>query len=115
MVESFAARAGLDAAVAGRLTLVLEELFTNTVRHGYRGAEGGVRLRLGARAGGVRVIYEDTAPPFDTSAAAPDPAAAVAAGRVGGMGLSLVQHLAVNLRYARRGNANRTMFMLRLR
>lgn len=112
LAADFAARSGLPAEPLERLTLVLEELFTNTVRHGYRGAEGTVRLRLDWRDGAARVTYEDAAPPFDTAAAPIDPAAAVAAGQVGGMGLPLIHRMASSLRYERAEGWNRTTLTL---
>src|SRR5258705_3224158 len=47
--QSFCDDHGIDRRTASRLTLVIEELFTNTVRHGYRGdsdREISVALRL---------------------------------------------------------------------
>ena len=49
-----------------RLTLVLEELFTNTVEHGYGGdTEEPVQIACDVEPGRVAVTYEDGAPQFD--------------------------------------------------
>lgn len=100
-----------------RLILVLEELFTNSVDHGYGGeCHRPVRLTL-ARAGrAVLVCYEDEAPPFDPLIAAPAalPAAVDAVpDQVGGLGLWLVRHYVYDYRHERAGGINRTRFAMR--
>ena len=56
--------AGRSAAL--RLRLVLEELFTNTVRHGHRvECDAPVRNALTVIEGYLTVEYEDSAPPYD--------------------------------------------------
>ena len=39
-IERFCADAGVGHRAGERLTLIIEELFANTVRHGYPGADG---------------------------------------------------------------------------
>jgi serine/threonine-protein kinase RsbW/sigma-B regulation protein RsbU (phosphoserine phosphatase) len=111
-VESFCESHGLARADALRLTLVLEELFTNTVRHGHGGnCDAPVRIALSAAPGHVDLEYEDTAPPFDPVAhlasmaceleAAPDDRP------VGRVGIALVLQMAVRARYVRDDGRNR--------
>ena len=65
-VERFGTLAGVGQDARLRLNLVLEELFTNTVRHGYRdGTDAPVWITLSRDEGDVRVVYEDCGPPFN--------------------------------------------------
>jgi len=109
-IDGFCAarRIGSDARL--RLTLVVEELFSNTVQHGHRGdAASPVRLVLALGAHGIELFYEDTAPAFDPLAwarahpAPPTPEAET----VGGRGVLLVQRLCSTARYAFEDGCNR--------
>jgi anti-sigma regulatory factor (Ser/Thr protein kinase) len=108
--EAFAAGAGADRPATLRLVLVLEELFTNTVAHGYAtGAEGPIWVTLAGRPGLIEVTYEDAGPPFDPFTDPPAPRAGHRAADelVGGVGLALVRGLTTSARYARIGDRNR--------
>ena len=60
------AHAAVDDNARWHLVLVVEELFTNTVTHGYRGgADAPVEISLACDRGGVTLLYEDAAPPFN--------------------------------------------------
>jgi anti-sigma regulatory factor (Ser/Thr protein kinase) len=60
-----------DRGAVLRLILVLEELFTNTVTHGYpAGSEGPIWIAFAQRADLIEVTYEDAGPPFDPLAEA---------------------------------------------
>ena len=66
-VTAFTARACLAAGLARdaclRLTLLVEELFTNTVAHGHgQDSEAPVRLVFDVAPGRVGLLYEDTGP-----------------------------------------------------
>jgi anti-sigma regulatory factor (Ser/Thr protein kinase) len=99
-VESYCAGAGIARASALRLNLVLEELFVNTVRHGYRGeCDQPVWITLHENPAAVEVTYEDTAPPFNPCAHA-ERSAGKEGGRVGGLGVLLTQELAASRDYA---------------
>lgn len=112
-VERFCAARRVAREDTLRLTLVAEELFTNSVEHGYRGGDAGasIRLELVAQAAGVRLLIEDGAPPFDPLAYArehrPDPGLDPAARPPGGRGLMMVQRLAVEAHYVREAGCNR--------
>jgi len=111
LAEQFGATVGIDHVAMLRVVLVLEELFTNSVTHGYPpGAEGPVWITLGARGSAVEVTYEDAAPAFDPltqAPAPPDPDRADRAQSPGGMGLALVLGLSAGVRYDRVGDRNR--------
>lgn len=102
--EGFGAAVDADRGVVLRLVLVLEELFTNTVAHGYAGREDGpIWITLASRPDGIEVIYEDAGPAFDPFLAAPDTRSRHAAkeGPPGGLGVALVRGLSASTRYAR--------------
>lgn len=99
------------------LILVLEELFTNTVEHGYRGSQekGGelaVWVTLATDGRQIKACYEDAAPAYDpfTHHAAPDYSGSPETWKVGGLGTSLVMKLACDVRYEYRGGRNHTTF-----
>jgi len=98
--------AGLTGDDALRLRLVLEELFTNTVRHGHGGdCDQPVDVVLDVTRGRIRLTYEDTAPAFDPRT---PPARHPGRGRpAGGLGLVLVRRMAPDLSYERVGDRNR--------
>ena len=111
-VESFCESHGLARADALRLTLVVEELFTNTVAHGHGGdCDAPVRIALDATPGHVDLSYEDTAPPFDPVAHLADAASELDAAAeqrpIGRVGIALVLRMASDARYVREDGRNR--------
>jgi len=113
-VEAFLAEvcaaAGFDRAMCLRVTLLVEELFTNTVVHGH-GADSDAPVRLDCEVapGRVALVYEDTGPPHDPFAvvASPDPDAGVQDRPVGGLGVLLVSAMARHVEYRRADDRNR--------
>ena len=117
-VDTFCARHRVDSGLALKLTLVLEELFTNTITHGL-GAESDAPVRIALTASppcSVSLVFEDSGPAFDPLAAAtPRPAAldgAFDARPVGGLGIHLVKQFASTQRYAREDGLNRLWLTL---
>jgi anti-sigma regulatory factor (Ser/Thr protein kinase) len=118
-VEAFLAEAcagaGLAREMCLRTTLLVEELFTNTVVHGHGGdSEAPVRLDCEVAPGRIALVYEDTAPPHDPFAvvASPDPAADVEDRPVGGLGVLLVSAMARQVEYRRAGDRNRISLVI---
>jgi anti-sigma regulatory factor (Ser/Thr protein kinase) len=104
--------AGLGRDDVLRLRLVLEELFTNTVRHGHGGdSDRSVEVALEVTPRKITLVYEDTAPPFDPLAppASTDAADTVPVGR---LGLALVRGLARDPTYERVEGRNRLRLSL---
>ena len=117
-VEAFCADRGVSESDGLRLSLVLEELFTNTVVHGHGGGSD-APVRIGLRVDGshVELSYEDNAPPFDPLdhlAKSPiDPAAEVPDRPIGHLGIPLIVNMAERIAYARADGCNRIRLALR--
>lgn len=118
-VEAFLAdacrAAGLAREACLRVTLLVEELFTNTVVHGHGGdSDAPVRLDCEVEPGRIRLRYEDTGPPHDPFAgvAGPDPGAGVENRPVGGLGVLLVSAMAHHVEYRRVGGCNRISLVI---
>jgi serine/threonine-protein kinase RsbW len=102
--------AGLGPMASLRLTLLVEELFTNTVAHGHgHDSEEPVRLSFAIESGRIAMTYEDTGPPHDpfASVSAPDEHATVEDRPVGGLGVLLVAAMATDVEYRRAEGRNR--------
>lgn len=111
-VEAFCARRAIAREDALRLVLIVEELFTNTVAHGY-GRECGapISIALGTDGGQVTLGYEDAAPPYDPLATLDGSRAGLAhpveSRHVGRLGVHLVDELSASARYAHEDGRNR--------
>ena len=103
-LEQFCSDFGVRRAAYLRLNLVLEELFTNTVRHGHRGdCDAPVWVAVSRHDDSVQLVYEDKAPAFNPYSAlesAPTPDMTVSMRRVGGLGVLLTRELARTRDYA---------------
>ena len=92
-----------------RIMLLVEELFANSVNHGY-GGDSDKPVWLSVRVGdeSLELVYEDCAPaynPFeevDVSSTEDD----VEHRRIGGLGIVLLIELSSSRRYERRGDRN---------
>lgn len=104
-IEQSCAGWNLPRAMAARLLIVVEELYSNTIRHGYCcGAAGPVRLRLRSLPV-IELVYEDEAPAFDPTAWQPPDGAAQLV--VGQKGIALILGLAASAHYERLPDGNR--------
>lgn len=98
--------AGVIPAAALRAELVIEELFTNTVRHGYRGeCDHPVWLHALPAPGALCLTYQDAAAAFDPLALElhAEPAAPQC---IGGQGIRLIRTLASSVAYRRVDDRN---------
>jgi|SRR6185436_9294815 len=114
-LNDFCTRRGIGREHCLRINLVVEELFTNTVRHGHRGdSEAPVWVSVAIGAAAVHVTYEDTAPPFNPYAlfaSAPDTTLSLR--RIGGLGVLLTRELASTRDYAYLFGRNRIRLTLK--
>jgi anti-sigma regulatory factor (Ser/Thr protein kinase) len=114
-LEGFCAESGLPRAAYLRLNLVLEELFTNTVRHGHRGdCDAPVWIAVSRSGDTLSVLYEDKAPPFNPYARLTEPVvdATVSMRKIGGLGVLLTKELAASRDYAYLFGRNRIRLTL---
>ncbi len=107
--ERFCRERGIDDNARWHLILVLEELFTNTVSHGFRGgADAPIVVALSHDGPAITLRYEDPAPAFNPFAVATAAAAAAPDARpVGGLGMMLVAEVARDLSYRYEDGRNR--------
>ena len=102
-VENACEQAGIQRADCLRLTLVVEELFVNTVVHGQGGdTDAPIRLALTVTPAAIAVRYEDTAQAFDPLAVPdePDDEDDLDQRPIGGLGVRLIRAIAQDLHYA---------------
>lgn len=102
LIEAFGEMAALGREDRHKLTLIVEELFTNTVTHGFRGdSDSPVQVTLEATGPGVRLTYEDSAPRHDPIAAGlrTDIDATVNLRQVGGLGVAIALGLTEDAKY----------------
>ena len=117
-VEAFCAAHGVPDDDRLRLTLFVEELFTNTVTHGHRGdSDAPVHIALTATPAEWLLRYDDSAPPFDPLARAAQLQGELDLGfdqrPVGHLGLPLLVQMAHRVAYRREHGLNRLELALR--
>jgi anti-sigma regulatory factor (Ser/Thr protein kinase) len=115
--ETFASDSGLADDERGRLLVILEELFTNVITHGYGGqfAAGSILVALGCRSGVLTIDFVDDGPPFDPLVhSEPDLNAPPEQRPVGGLGIAIVRALADRASYRREGHRNHLYLERRL-
>lgn len=114
-LNDFCTRQRVEREHCLRLNLVVEELFTNTVRHGHRGdSDAPVWISIVNERDAMRVTYEDDAPPFNPYAlfaSAPDTTLSLR--RIGGLGVLLTRELASSRDYAYLFGRNRIRLTLK--
>ena len=115
--EAFARDRGLADEEQARLLVILEELFTNVVTHGYGGEieACSVAVALDWRRGRLTINFVDDGPPFDPLAhSAPDLDAPAEQRPIGGLGIAIVRALVDRARYCRQDHRNHLYLVRRL-
>jgi sigma-B regulation protein RsbU (phosphoserine phosphatase) len=107
-VMDFGRRHGLATRVVHDLTLALEEVLSNVIKHGYpEGGDHEISLRVRVEPGQVRAEIEDDGRPFNPlEAPEPDTTKPLEERAVGGLGIHLVRKLMDALEYRRQGGKN---------
>jgi serine/threonine-protein kinase RsbW len=107
-VESFGTHAGLSPDLTYRLTLSLDEIVSNVIRHGYSDTNDHVvDVRLSVHDGVVTSVIEDDGHPYDPrESPEPDLSMPVEQRGPGGLGIFLVRQMMDSIDYARRGGRN---------
>ena len=114
-LEAFCASEGIRREQSLRLNLVLEELFTNTVRHGHGGdCDAPVWVTLAHADKRIRLTYEDTAPPFNPYGRLPakTPDTTQEMQKLGGLGVLLTRGMSESRDYAYLFGRNRIRLAL---
>jgi serine/threonine-protein kinase RsbW len=107
-LDVFGQEAQLPDDVVFRLTVALDEVVTNIVRHAFD-CQGGHDILLGITVDErfVTAVVEDDGPPFDLRTVAPaDVDAPIEFRPIGGLGVHLVRSLTHALEYRREGARN---------
>ena len=107
--EGFGRSRGLPSGERARLLIILEELFTNVVKHGYDNVTRSGRIEVALAFDGKQVEIElsDDGRPFDPLSASLSNFDLPAAQRVvGGLGLQILRLLTDDAKYFRRGDRN---------
>ncbi|HEX4234457.1 MAG TPA: ATP-binding protein [Caldimonas sp.] len=110
-VETFCDANAVARGDCLRVSLVVEELFTNTVAHGFGGgSDAPVRVWLRVDASELELSYEDSAAPFDPLTQVPRAAIEIEHAAperpVGQLGIALVVSMASRIGYSREGDWN---------
>ena len=109
-MTSFLSSAGLDARAVHDVSLVLEELLTNTLQHG-GASDRSTSIALTVEPNRVSGEIGNRGKAFDPRGAAPPELTTPIEDRqVGGLGIHLVRALTTALDYRRQGNQNWTTF-----
>jgi anti-sigma regulatory factor (Ser/Thr protein kinase) len=107
-IEAFGAEASLLPDVTFRLTLALDEIVSNVIRHAFDdGAQHSIEVRLDVANGVVTATVEDDGVPFDPrDAPAPALDAPLEERQAGGLGMHLVRSTMDEIDYRRDGDRN---------
>jgi serine/threonine-protein kinase RsbW len=116
LVDEFGVMVELGREDRHKLTLIVEELFTNTVNHGHKGdSNATVSITFEEDKGHMQLIYEDSAPPFNPVVAGrrTDIDSSINERRVGGLGILLTVGLTESADYSYVGGLNRICLKLK--
>jgi anti-sigma regulatory factor (Ser/Thr protein kinase) len=90
-IDKICLRAGLSNDKSARVALVIEELFSNTVAHGYQqDSEHSVWISAEGDSRELRLVYQDEAPAFNPLKRPTETLPAT----LGGWGIQLIEHFA---------------------
>jgi serine/threonine-protein kinase RsbW len=110
LIDEFGALSNLGHEDRHKLTLIVEELFTNTITHGHRGdSDAPVSISFQHDNGEMELVYEDSAPPFDPLAAGrrTDIESTIKERRIGGLGIFITVGLTDGANYSYADGRNR--------
>ena len=103
--RDFLATLAKPSPASDKLLIVIEELVANIARHGGKGRDLVLRMRLAERDERLQLMIEDDGEPFDpVSAPPPSPGATIGDG---GVGLPMIHAWSRELTYMRESGINR--------
>ena len=102
-VKSSVQAIGIEATLANKIKLAVEEAVTNIIDYAYPdGVEGTVTIAIEADANAVRFVITDTGAEFDpTSVSNADTTLGIDDRPIGGLGIFLVRNLMDSINYER--------------
>lgn len=111
-LRGWAERRGVPARTINSIILMLDELLTNVVMHGYGEDDSGeIEVTVQTVANSIEVIIRDSAHAFDPfSIAEPDTTLDVEERDIGGLGVHFVRKMADSFAYRRDGDCNEVRF-----
>jgi serine/threonine-protein kinase RsbW len=115
LIDKFGIMADLGPEDRHKLTIIVEELFTNTVNHGHGGdSDASVSISFEQNHGEIQLTYQDSAPPFDPLAAGQrtDIESTINERRVGGLGILITVGLTERVDYSYVKGRNRIILRL---
>lgn len=106
-LEEAMSRSGFTPEMILDTQLAVEEVITNVIVHGYKGAPGDIDISLWITGRRAEIKITDNAPPFDPlSLPEPELAGDVCERKIGGLGVFLVRQVMDDVRYRREGKKN---------
>jgi len=111
-LRGWSERHGIPARTVNSIILMLDELLTNVVMHGYGDDDSGeIEVTVLPIANGVEVIIRDRARAFNPfSIAEPDTTLDIDERDIGGLGVHFVRKMADGFAYRRDGDFNEVRF-----
>jgi anti-sigma regulatory factor (Ser/Thr protein kinase) len=108
-VSQFCAEHGLSSEIEGDLSLALEEILVNVIRHGHpEGGKHDIQVQLSLEQDCVIATVEDDGMPFNPlEAPEPDLDSPIEIRPIGGLGIHLVRNITDGLEYHRNEGRNR--------
>ena len=108
-VAAFGAERGWPADLLFHVQLVLDELATNVINHGYGASGHSFQIAIESKLQAVRIEVVDEARPFDPLLDAPQPTidGSVEERKVGGLGVHIAKQLIDEMEYRRENGKNR--------
>lgn len=105
--DDFAGAHALPDAVRRSVSVVLDELLTNTLSYGLVGHGGEAIVDIELRGDRLVITISDNGRPFDPfTSSAPDTTLSVEEREIGGQGLHLVRRMVDEMSYHRRSDRN---------
>ncbi|MCH8621043.1 ATP-binding protein [Undibacterium sp. TS12] len=111
-IRTWADQCAIPARTINSVILMLDELLTNVVMHGYAEDDGGeMEVSLTLNANVIEACLRDSAPAFDPfSIAEPDTTLDIDERDIGGLGVHFVRKMADSFSYRRDGDINEVRF-----
>lgn len=107
-LRGVATRAGLDADVAWKAEMCLNEAATNIILYGFDdSARHPITIELETTSRSIRITLADDGRPFNPLDAPPPPVVhSLEEAPIGGLGIHVIRSFAQNVRYHREGGRN---------